>query len=452
MSNTPEVHVSEYVPRTHSLEFHARAERFAVLVYHRRAGKTVACINDLIDKAIQNNRPFPPPRYAYVAPLYKQAKDIAWTYLKHYAEPLIEKIMESELTVILKNGAQIRLYGADNPDSLRGAYLDGAILDEYGDMSPRLFGEVVAPMLTDFKGWVVFIGTPKGVNHFYELWEDSQSNPNWFKKMLRADESGLIDAEELELMRKLPGSDDDTFRQEFMCDFTAACRGAYYARLINELGPKHQGIFPYDPSKPVHTAWDIGYSDDTSIWFWQQNGREIAIIDFFTVSGWSLNEVLEFLSEKPYMYAPMWLPHDAFSKSFQTGKSVVEQMLKAGCKVRRVPSLSLVDGIQAARNTLPNVFFNTGNSDVRVGLNALKTYQRDWDDKARRFKDNPRHDWASNPADAFRMLALATGGAFVKQQGGITIKTAKEEVTQRTMCLTNLFEDRANSKNKYARV
>ena len=445
--------VSPYEPRPLMYAFHARKQRFAALVCHRRFGKTVACINDLIDKAIQCSLPF--PRYGYVAPLYKQAKDIAWVYLKHYAAPLIDKILESELTVVLKNGAVIRLYGSDNPDSLRGVYFDGVILDEYGDMSPRLFGEVIAPTLADRKGWVVFIGTPRGQNHFYEMWEDAQLNPAWFTEMHRADQTGVIEAEELELMRNLPGSDDDTFRQEFLCDFTAANRGAYYAKQLNTL-IANQGIFPYDPEKLVYTAWDIGYTDDTSIWFYQFNGKEIAIIDFFTVSGYSVPDVLAVLREKPYSYGEFFLPHDAKNKSFQTGKSVREQMTSAGAKVVIVPDLSVQDGIQAARETLPNVYFNTGNADVRIGLSALKTYQREWDDRNRRFKDSPKHDWASNPADAFRMLALATTSFAVKKNSNAQLRTGLKQPDNpvAVMNLHNLFEDRDKmlSNAQYRRI
>ena len=142
---------STYRPRPEAIPFHARSQRFSVMVWHRRAGKTVACINDVVDKAIQNHLPF--PQYAYIAPFYSQAKSIAWVYLKFYAGELVDKVMESELSVVLKNGAKIRLYGADNPDSLRGNYFDGVIIDEYGDITPRLFGEVIAPTLADRKGW-----------------------------------------------------------------------------------------------------------------------------------------------------------------------------------------------------------------------------------------------------------------------------------------------------------
>lgn len=441
MSNR-QIITSPYHPRPEAIPFHARSQRFSVMVWHRRAGKTVACINDLIDKAIQNHLPF--PQYAYIAPFYSQAKSIAWVYLKYYAEPLIDKVMESELSVVLKNGAKIRLYGADNPDSLRGNYFDGTIIDEYGDITPRLFGEVIAPTLADRKGWCVFIGTPKGRNHFFDLWEKAAVNGTWFTSMLKASQSGIIDDEELERLKHSPGSDENTYRQEFECDFAAAMRGAYYGDQINSLEATHCGVFPHDTNKSVVLAFDIGYSDDTSIWFAQVNGKEIAIIDFFTVSGYSVDDVLAHLRSKPYAYDDFWLPHDAKNKSFQTGKSVRELMIAAGCKTKIVPSLSVQDGIQAVRNTLPNVYFNTANEKVREGLSALRTYQREWDDKKKIFKEQPKHDWSSNPADAFRYLCLAMNPFTAKKAN---LNLYKETPPNNVLNLNNLFADREKRAN-----
>jgi len=445
---------SPYQPRDHALSFHARKERFAILVWHRRAGKTVACINDLIDKALQC--PLVMPRYAYVAPFYRQAKDVAWNYLKMYAAPVIEKVMESELSVILKNGALIRLYGADNPDSLRGIYNDGVILDEYGNMSPRLFGEVIAPTLADRKGWCVFIGTPAGPNHFFELWNKAAKDDRWFKKMLKSSESGILDQEELDMLATLPGSDEDTFAQEFECDFNAAIRGAYYGKLLKKLESEGLvGDYPWDPDRLVYTAWDIGFTDDTSIWFFQYDGKTIRVIDFFTVSGYSVDDVIAVLWDKPYGYGECYLPHDAKNKSFQTGKSTMELMVAAQMKCRLVPNLSVQDGIQAVRKTLPTIQFNTSNADVAdVGLNALRLYQREWDDKRRMFKEKPLHDWSSNPADAMRMLCLAMNPAAAKRAdrtGGRAPSTKKDEVPSNVYNLDKLYAERA-ARNQSGRI
>lgn len=449
------VRESPYTPRTQTLAFHGRSEKRAVLVFHRRAGKTVACINDLIDKAIQCELEM--PQFGYVCPLYKQAKRVAWRYLKYYARGIIKKVMESELSVELVNGAIICLYGADNPDALRGMYFDGIVLDEYGDMAPQTWSEVISPTLLDRDGWCVFIGTPKGPNHFRDLWVKAQKTLGWFTQMLRASESGIISAAALQAERETPGSDENTYRQEFECDFEAAIRGAYYGDQLNAMEAKgHMGSFPWDPELPVLTAWDIGYTDDTSIWFFQTNGKEFKMIDFFTGSGYSVSGIVEMLQEKPYTYSTAALPHDAKNKSFQTGKSTLEQLAAFDLPCKVLPALSVIDGIQAVRATLPKVYFNTDCEDVRVeGLDALRMYQREWDTKNKRFKDSPKHDWSSNPADAMRMFALFTNPATVKN-GSKPLKTKKLTTTEapgsNVVCLDQLFADRERSMKRSTRI
>jgi hypothetical protein len=451
-----QVITSTYVPRSLAMDFHARSERFAVVVAHRRFGKTVMCVNDLIDKAIQCPLMF--PQYSYIAPFYSQAKAIAWMYLKHYAAPITERVMESELSVVLKNGAKIRLFGADNPDSLRGLYHDGVIIDEYGQISPRLFGEIVAPALSDRKGWVVFIGTPAGPNHFKELWDQSLNDSRWYRRMYDAYTTKIIDDEELEALRTMPGADENTFRQEMLCDFSAAIRGAYYGDQLNAMenaSPSHMTTLTYDTDRPVHLSFDIGYSDDTSIWMYQTDGKRINVLHFFTVSGYSVDDVLSYLSSLPYAYGTFHLPHDAKNKSFQTGKSVRELMIAAGCKTQLVPNMSIQDGIQAVRATLPNVWFNTADEGVRQGLNALRVYQREWDDKRRVFKESPKHDWSSNPADSFRYLALAVNpGSSKRESRVITNKTPSKVFGSNVVTLDNLYRDRAAaaSSGPYKRI
>jgi hypothetical protein len=325
-------------------------------------------------------------------------------------------------------------------------YFDGVVLDEYGNMSPRLFGEVIAPTLADRKGWVVFIGTPAGPNHFFDLWKDASADARWFTKMLKASASGIIDAEELAMLAKLPGSDEDTFAQEFECDFNAAVRGAYWGKLINQLESttNNFGDWPYDPDRPVHLSFDIGYSDDTSIWFYQTDGKTPRVVDFFTVSGYSAEEVLAHLQTLPYAYGTFWLPHDAKNKSFQTGKSVREQFIAAGATTRLVPELSVQDGIQAVRKTLPSVQFNTANPNVIQGLNALRVYQREWDDMRRMFREKPKHDWSSNPADSFRYMCLATNPGSAKLEKRVF--TSKVPVpASNVVSLDNLYRDREAS-------
>jgi phage terminase large subunit len=271
--------VVDYLPRKQFVPFHARTQRFSCIVTHRRAGKTVACVQDLQREALrsQNVR----PRFAYLSPFLKQSKATAWDYLRDALSRVRETgatAHESELRVDYSNGGQVRLYGADNPDALRGIYLDGIVLDEYADMDPRVWSEVIRPALADRQGWAVFIGTPKGRNAFYEMWRRSRSEEGWFSMMLKASETGLIPEGELALARR--DLSEEQYAQEFECSFDAAIVGSYYGKLMAraEADKRVAGV-PYDPAALVWTAWDLGIRDATAIWFAQVIGREIRIID-----------------------------------------------------------------------------------------------------------------------------------------------------------------------------
>ncbi|MBN9410842.1 MAG: terminase family protein [Burkholderiales bacterium] len=402
--------INGYAPRQPFIDFHNRAERWAILVCHRRAGKTVACVAELVLSALFTKKS--DARYAYVAPQYNQAKDIAWMYVKQLTADIPGvQYNESELRADLPNGARIRLYGADNPDRLRGLYLDGVILDEFADMRSSVWGEIVRPMLADRKGWAVFIGTPKGHNEFYTAWQGAQDNPAWFKLRLRASASGLIDPVELEDARR--GMTDDQYEQEFECSFEAAVAGAYYAKDIAKA--EEEGRItdvPYDPGLPVFTAWDIGYSDDTAVWFWQMVRGEVRVIDYFAANGEGVEYYAKMLNARGYNYAKLgklpylWLPHDAAAKTFASGgKSTQEQFESFGYTSLIVPMLSVQDGIQAARMMMPRVWID--RKKCHEGIEALKLYRREWDDDKKIFRDKPLHDWTSHPADAFREMAIA---------------------------------------------
>lgn len=398
--------INDYTPRSQFIDFHNRSNRWAVLVCHRRAGKTVSCVADLVLSALITSKP--DARFAYVCPQYNQAKDVAWTYIKRLTADIPNvQYNESELRADLPNGARIRLYGADNPDRLRGLYLDGVVLDEFADMRSSVWGEVIRPMLADRKGWAVFIGTPKGHNEFYRCWQDAQLDDTWFKMMLKASESGLIEPDELKDAAK--GMTDDQYAQEFECSFEAAIAGAYYANDFKEDNIREVA---YDPKLSVYTAWDIGYSDDTAIWFWQMSGGEVHVIDYYASNGHGVNHYVDVLNEKGYNYAKLggkpflWLPHDARAKTFASGgKSSQEQFMALGYSSRIVPELSLQDGINALRMMLPKTYFD--RQKCFDGVEALKLYRREYDDDKKVFRDKPLHDWTSHAADAARYMAIA---------------------------------------------
>ena len=344
-----------------------------------------------------------------MAPYRDQAKRVAWDYLKHYSQPVWSNgPNESELSVHLIGDRKVMLFGADNADALRGIYLDGADLDEFGDFRPSVWGNVIRPALSDRRGWAVFGGTPKGRNEFWTIRESARRNPqDWYFLELRASESGILDPEEIEAARRQ--LTPEQFAQEFECDFAAALPGAYYGReMVQAERQGRIGRVPHDEAIPVFTAWDIGYRDDTAIWWYQVVRGEIHVIDYHASSGQDLGYYVKLVTEKPYTYKHHWLPHDARAKTLASGgKSIIEQ-LASGLDFKKlgvVPNLEVQDGIQAARRAINISWFD--EDSCTEGLEALRQYQREYDEDKKAFREKPRHDWTSHPADAFRMLAVA---------------------------------------------
>jgi phage terminase large subunit len=392
----------DYAPRPQFAPFHDREQRWSCLVAHRRAGKTVATINDKIRRAILEAKP--DGRYAYIAPLYNQSKDIAWSYLKQYAGPILANSPnETELRVDLVNGARIRLYGADNPDRLRGIYLDGVTLDEFGDMKPSIWTDVLRPALSDRKGWGTFIGTPKGKNAFWGVWQNALKDESWFHLMLKASETRLIAQEELDEARKQMG--EDQYAQEYECSFEAAIKGAFYADAIHAAEDQGRiGRIPIERAIPMHTTWDLGVSDSTAIWFIQCVGKERRLVDYYEASGVGLDHYAQVLRDKGYVYGKHYFPHDVQVKELgNQGLSRVDTLKGLGITAEVVPASSVMDGINATRRMLDQCWIDKERCER--GLEALKQYRREYDDKLKDWKQRPLHDWSSHGADALRTFA-----------------------------------------------
>jgi phage terminase large subunit len=399
----------DYRPRRQFVPFHRRWQRFACIVTHRRAGKTVACIHDLHRGATRSQKLR--PRYAYLAPFLRQSKAVAWDYLRAAIEPgraAGAHAHESELRIDYVNGGQVRLYGADNPDAMRGIYLDGVVLDEYADMDPRVWSEIIRPALADRQGWAVFIGTPRGRNAFFELWRRSQSEEGWFSLMLKASETGLIPDSELELARR--DLTEEQYAQEFECSFDAAVVGSYYGKpMMRAEAEKRIAGVPHDPAALVWTSWDLGMRDATAIWFAQVVGREIRIIDYYEASGVDLGHYVREIHSKPYVYAGHIVPHDALARELGTGKSRLEVLANLGLKhITLAPLHRIEDGINAVRMLIPRCWFD--QAKCARGLDALKLYRAEYDDKLQALRPHPVHDWTSHAADSFRYLAMTLDG------------------------------------------
>lgn len=425
-----------YKPREYQKIIHENLQRFSVLVCHRRFGKTVLCVNELLKGAIECPRKR--PRFAYIAPFYNMAKEITWDFFKEdFAKPLIDaglvKVKESDPVRLdfKPNGARIYLFGADNPGRLRGQGFDGVVMDEVAMMREQVWREVVRPTLSDRKGWAIFIGTPQGRNYFYEIFERAKKDPTWYADMFRASETDVLDPDELEAIKRELGM--DAYMQEYECSFDAALKGTYWANTLNDMEANGQwGEVQYDPEIPVHTAWDLGMNDSTAIWFFQKMpGGRINVIEYHEDSNEGIKYYAQLLKDKGYYYGDHFGPWDLEHRELGTGKTVLETARKYGLHFKVVPKLPLRDGIQAVRNVLPKCYFN--EKTTQPGYEYLRVYRKDYNDKMKIFKNKPRHDMSSHAADAMRTLALAYRGearAGLPRLGKVDMRRIDREITE----------------------
>ena len=416
--------------RKHQYQLYDAMERFNSWVCHRRFGKTILGLEVLLAKAASHR--MTDPRYGYFAPTRVQAKDIAWIYLKRFTAQIPGIIKnEAELYVELPhNHARIQLYGADNHklgSGRRGLYFDGVVIDEYADIAPIVWTQVIRPALSDRLGWAAFLGTPRGKNHFYMQHQRAKQRANWSWALLRADETQIIDPDELEDAR-LDMSEAD-FAQEYLCSWDSPMPGAVYAEQLRRLDEEGRiGRVPYNPTYPTYTAWDIG-PVNTAIWWFQPIGDRFHFIDYEEGAG-SLPHWIEMVRSKPYIYDQSKLsspltrsnyevhygPHDLEQTDFGTGKTRYtialhpaawpwdERRNITGLRFTVLPRGPLEDGIEAGRRLMDHAVFDEINCEE--GLNGLRSYRYEWDDKKQTYRTIPVHDWASHPADGFRCAAV----------------------------------------------
>lgn len=395
--------VIPYTPRPLQAKIHEEldANRWGVVVCHRRFGKTVMAINHLLRKAVMCDKPN--PRVSYIAPTFTQAKRIAFDYLKVFAEKIpMVRFHETELRCDLPNGGRIQLLGAENPSSLRGIYLDYCVLDESADMPESLFPEVIRPALADRKGGALFIGTPRGQNSFYELYENAKGQEGWYTATFKASETKIVDDEELQASKSMMTSDQ--YEQEFECSWVANVAGSIYGKQLTECMEEGRiAKVPYDRSQKVDTFWDLGMNDSTAIIFAQKIGRAIHIIDYYEARGEGLDFYVKVLQSKSYLYGDHFAPHDIEVRELGTGKSRREIAYDLGINFRVIPKLPIEDGIHASQMLLKRVWFD--KDTTKPLLEALRQYHRAYNERLRTFRKSPVHDWSSHAADAFRYLA-----------------------------------------------
>jgi len=421
-----------YIPREWQEKTHSLVKRHNVLVFHRRGGKTVFAVNELLDRCIffdkmdpLTGRPLRNPHFAFVATTIGQVEQIAWQYFKDYCKDIPGvKFNNQKLRITFphpRGEAKISLFGAENFNALRGLYLDGYVLDEYADMHPDVRDKVLLATITDRKGWEIIIGTPKGENAFKDVYQTALDDPDrWFSSLHTVEDTDLIDAEELDMLKS--SMSEEAFKQEFMCDFNAAPSGKFYQQYIDEL--KREGRVcevPHENAAMVSTFWDLGFSDSTVIWFIQEVGREIRVINYYEAAGNGIEHYVDVLNEmaneEGYRYNEHVLPHDAAHNSLQTGTSMVTMMEDLGVTGIRVldKTPSVMQDINTVRQVLPKCWFD--REKTFKGLKALSGYERKWDNRKRVYADRPLHNWACHAADGFRQFAVDYQPGFGKSIG-----------------------------------
>lgn len=398
----------------------------AVIVAHRRWGKDDLALHHTACAAMER-----PGNYWHCLPEYSQGRKAIWSAVNPHtgvrrideAFPLAlrKRTVDQEMLIEFVNGSTWQVIGSDTYDRLVGASPAGIVFSEYALADPASW-DYFRPMVAENGGWVLFISTVRGRNHFWQLAEMAKRDPTtWFHLNQTALETGVFTKEQLEQEKRelmaQHGEDEGEarFSQEYLNDPAAALPGAYYGRQITRIEKDARiRLVPWDSRYPVTTAWDLGIGDSTAIWFAQLIGGLCHVVDYYEASGVGLDHYAKILREKPYTYEDLIWPHDGANSELGTGRARADVMREMGFRVRILPRVSVDDGIQAARTLLDRSVFDDAKTEK--GLNALRQYQREWDDKLHDFKARPRHDWTSHGADAWRYLALGIQPAGEKEK------------------------------------
>lgn len=361
--------------------------------------------------------------YWHLLPQQNQARKAIWDAIdphtgqrridNAFPRALRETTREQDMMIRFKCGSTWQVIGSDNYDALVGTPPIGVVFSEWALSNPQAWS-LIRPILAENDGWAMFITTPRGRNHAHRMHEMAKESPDWFAERLTAEGTGVFSPETLEQERQEMiaerGEEDGEaiFQQEYMTSFSAGLPGAYYAKLIDKAEADGRiGFVPYNPQRQVHTAWDLGRNDATAIWFVQANGGGWDVIDYYAGTSVGIDHYVKTLKDRGYNYGEHLLPHDAENEHLvSTTGSIAETVTSMGLRnVRVVPrTKSVANDINEVRQIIPICRFDKEKTEK--GLDALRSYRRVWDEKLRAYRDTPLHDWASDPADAFRTFAI----------------------------------------------
>jgi len=393
----------------------------AVCPWHRRAGKDDVLLNHLACAAHERVA-----NYWYCLPAYAQARKALWEAVsphtgmrridQAFPQDLREATSEQEMRIKFKNGSTFQLIGSDSFDAVVGSTPAGIVFSEYALANPAAWS-FFRPILLENNGWATFVSTPRGKNHFKAICDYAKTAKGWFYQLLTAHDTGVFSAQQLaDEMAEMQAQHGDTFgeaifKQEYECSFEAAILGSIWGDLVAKADREGRiTSVPHQEGIPVHTAWDLGFTDDTACWFFQMVFNEVHVIDYFQDSNKGVEHYAGLLkarqSEHGFQYGTHFLPHDARARTMAAGGKSIQQQLHAH-KVGRIaiaPRLDVEEGIQAGRATFPAAWFDTER--CAVGLEHLRNFKREWDDEKKVFSMKPVHDGASHAASAWRTLAL----------------------------------------------
>lgn len=402
----------KFQPRPYQIPFIEAlngGKKRAVWVVHRRGGKDVTAFNWCIMQLLLN----PGWTAFHILPTYSQAKKVIWDSSTNDGQRILDfipsQVIDSknghEMKIRFKNGSLYQLIGSDNIDSLVGSNPKIIIFSEYAIQSPAAW-DYLRPILDVNKGYAIFISTPRGKNHFYDLLNIAKGNKDWFVEVLPVSTTGVLTPEEIDKIR-CEGVSEEHIQQEFYCSFSRGVEGSYYGRLIEKAREEGRVCnVPYDTRSPVHTAWDIGFGDSTSIVFWQEVGGELRIIDFYENQGEGIAHYAKILQSKPYVYGTHYMPHDAGSGSIQTGRTLQDVAYEQGIKtvvLERENDIQI--GIEAVRNVLSVAYFD--EKKCLHLIKCLENYHKKYNEKTQSYSESPLHDWTSHASDSVRYMANA---------------------------------------------
>jgi len=413
----------EFIPRpyqvTSNRAYFVDRKRYSIEVLHRRAGKSKNGINFILMAAMERVG-----NYFHTFPELTQARRAIWNNIdkegRRYIDHIPRSLMDgdpnnTDMRINLINGSIIQLAGADRYDALMGGNPAGIIFDEYSLQNPFAW-HYLSPILTENGGWAKFIYTPRGTNHGYDLYNLNLNNPDWFVQLLDITQTKNWDGSSIitEAMvdeRRRSGMPEELIRQEFYCDWSAALANAFYTKEIQELTQENRvRDFDFIRGAPVHTGWDIGRRDPTSIWFFQVVHDKMYVINYYENIKQGMPHYIEqvrrFLDKHGLKNGVNFAPHDIKVHEWTNGRSRIDEAASMGFYFKAVPKIGIMDGINCVRSIFPQLIVHKTN--CTLGLNSIKQYIR---------KDNgePEHNFASHPADAMRTWAVGWHDSYASQ-------------------------------------